>query len=334
MDKIHHVPAILFSAVTTALDNLGITSERVVGKAGLPMWQFHEPQARVPGAHFYRLFGHSARAAGDEKFGLLVPVYSPLSSMGSLGRRISRAVTVYDAIKSLAELVHRFSSNSKFWIVEGSENLWFFRERYLSADTGCRQVEIATLMWMTDVVRLGAGPGWRPPRICLEGNPIPGLDRREDFADIDIRCRQGLTAFAIPRSLLSLPINANGGAPGPAKDDGLLSEAPSNEFVGSLRQVLRSFLVFGHPRIEAIAEIAGLSARTLQRRLAAEGLSFKKVVDEARFQAAAGLMSDPDVKLVEIAHDLGYADQAHFTRAFRRIAGMSPREYRRRQLVH
>jgi AraC-like DNA-binding protein len=41
---------------------------------------------------------------------------------------------------------------------------------------------------------------------------------------------------------------------------------------------------------------------------------------------------EPTLTLTEIAAELGYADQAHFTRAFRRWTGESPSGYRRRRL--
>jgi hypothetical protein len=41
-----------------------------------------------------------------------------------------------------------------------------------------------------------------------------------------------------------------------------------------------------------------------------------------------GLLENPDVKLIEVAFELGYSDPAHFTRAFRRWAGVAPREFR------
>ena len=77
-----------------------------------------------------------------------------------------------------------------------------------------------------------------------------------------------------------------------------------------------------------IAEIASVQVRTLQRRLRAEGLSFKKLVDQARFLETMDLVGDQDVTFTEIAHHLGYTDQAHFTRAFRRWAGVTPSWYR------
>jgi AraC-like DNA-binding protein len=73
-----------------------------------------------------------------------------------------------------------------------------------------------------------------------------------------------------------------------------------------------------------------MSQRTLQRRLGEEGSSFSAVLDDLRFELAAELIRDRDYPLMAIAHDLGYRDQAHFTRAFRRWTGMSPSEYRSR----
>ena len=84
-----------------------------------------------------------------------------------------------------------------------------------------------------------------------------------------------------------------------------------------------------YPSIEVAAEAAGLSVRTLQRRLALEGLNYSELVEQARFQIATQLLEDADVKVTDVAFDLGYSDVAHFSRAFHRWAGVSPRAYRR-----
>jgi len=38
------------------------------------------------------------------------------------------------------------------------------------------------------------------------------------------------------------------------------------------------------------------------------------------------------IRITEVALDLGYSDAAHFSRAFRRWAGVTPREFRDQQL--
>jgi len=69
--------------------------------------------------------------------------------------------------------------------------------------------------------------------------------------------------------------------------------------------------------------------RTFQRRLEQEGLTYQRLVDQVRFQAAAELLGNRSVKMIEIALELGYSDAAHFTRAFRRWTGVEPSEFRR-----
>jgi AraC-like DNA-binding protein len=49
-----------------------------------------------------------------------------------------------------------------------------------------------------------------------------------------------------------------------------------------------------------------------------------------RYDVATDLLARTDAKIIGIALDLGYSDHAHFTRAFRKWAGVSPLEYRRR----
>ena len=76
------------------------------------------------------------------------------------------------------------------------------------------------------------------------------------------------------------------------------------------------------------ADFVGISVRTLQRRLAAGGASHDLLVAQARFATAAAVLEETDAKILDLALDLGYSDHANFTRAFRRWAGCSPREYR------
>ena len=85
----------------------------------------------------------------------------------------------------------------------------------------------------------------------------------------------------------------------------------------------------GPPRIESVARAARCSARTLQRRLREAGLTFSGLLEEVRLEIAARMLEDSKKKVRDIALDLGYSDQANFTRAFRRWAGVTPSAYRR-----
>lgn len=100
------------------------------------------------------------------------------------------------------------------------------------------------------------------------------------------------------------------------------------DFVGSVGRVVETLIRHGRPRVEETARVFGTSTRTLQRRLADVGLTHEALVERARLAAAAARLADTDARIVEIALDVGYSDHAHFTRAFRRWTGETPKHFR------
>jgi AraC-like DNA-binding protein len=80
--------------------------------------------------------------------------------------------------------------------------------------------------------------------------------------------------------------------------------------------------------LEHIARSLATSPRTLKRQLAAEGTSFSEVLDEERHERALVLLRSPAASVKDVAHRLGFANIANFTRAFHRWTGQSPSEHR------
>lgn len=106
---------------------------------------------------------------------------------------------------------------------------------------------------------------------------------------------------------------------------------PSDErcLASLTRDAIAARLPSSNRRIDVVANSIGFSARTLQRLLGREGISYSKLVDEVRLALARDLLDGTEYRLSEIAERLGYSDAAHFTRAFRRWTGKTPSEHRR-----
>ena len=64
--------------------------------------------------------------------------------------------------------------------------------------------------------------------------------------------------------------------------------------------------------------------RLTRRRV---GLSPKWLIQRRRLQEASVRLRDKPASLADVAADLGYADQPHFTRDFRSVTGMTPGEF-------
>lgn len=82
------------------------------------------------------------------------------------------------------------------------------------------------------------------------------------------------------------------------------------------------------PDLPAMADLLHLSPRTLRRRLAAEGTSFRQLCAVALEHWAEELLADPRLSVSAVADRLGFADISSFSQAFTRWKGCSPSQFR------
>ena len=97
-----------------------------------------------------------------------------------------------------------------------------------------------------------------------------------------------------------------------------------------VRLAAEAALVRGHCTLAATARVLGTSARTLQRRLQAEGTSFGELVEALRRELAEAYLAQ-DIPIQEIAWQLGYTSPSAFHHAFKRWTGMTPERARRKR---
>lgn len=86
------------------------------------------------------------------------------------------------------------------------------------------------------------------------------------------------------------------------------------------------------PGAEQVAEIMNMSTRTLHRRLKQEGTSYQNIKDECRRDAALAYMTQPELTITAVAMLMGFQDASAFHRSFKKWTGLSPGDYRRREL--
>ena len=79
---------------------------------------------------------------------------------------------------------------------------------------------------------------------------------------------------------------------------------------------------------ETVARALAVSRRTLSRRLADEGTSFRDILDEVRREFACALLQDRSLSIADVAFFLEYSEPAAFNRSFRRWTGQTPSAFR------
>lgn len=175
------------------------------------------------------------------------------------------------------------------------------------------------------IVRQFAGPDWVPATIAFEARYSPGPETRASWPGTQFLSGQFASWIEVPLSFMGLSGTAT-----EVPRELLAEEAnPAGaEIISSLKLMLPSYLDEGVPTVAEIAEMAGTSVRSLQRKLSLAGLTYSDLLETVRFQKAAKLLCSTDAKVIEVAFASGYADPAHFTRAFRRMSGTTPRRFR------
>jgi YesN/AraC family two-component response regulator len=80
--------------------------------------------------------------------------------------------------------------------------------------------------------------------------------------------------------------------------------------------------------VDSLAEDVGISRAQLHRKMKEiTGIASGKFLRNLRMEQAARLLSEGKVGVAQVAYKVGYADQAHFSTAFKTHFGLSPSEY-------
>jgi AraC-like DNA-binding protein len=326
------------SPIVEYLRRTGAAVDGLLTRALVPPWAHSDPEGLVPTASAARLLADAGRTLGLANVGLLAGRAARLEQLGVFGRLVRGSRTAGDALEAFIGNHGLFSSDGRMWLRARGDTLQLchvFTSRFDRSDDGWRQVDHYVLMLMVDVLRLARAPSWRPVDVQFQTGDCPSLRDVEPLRDARLAFGQSATAVAFPRRLLGEPLPA-ADADVSVTPDGVeawRATAPPRDFVASIVQAVETLSWDRYPDVHLTAEFLDMSVRTLQRHLAAAGLTHELLVGRSRFGTAAALLEDTDSKILDIALDLGYSDHAHFTRAFRRWAGCSPQEYRRRRRV-
>jgi len=293
-----------------------VAVERELERSRLPVSIEETPNDYVSLPRVLAWLWRSRREVGIMELGFLAGRAASLNTLhADVQRAVIRASTGLSRIEALSNQVHQESSAVRIEIRrDGVEELRVVCEvRGFQNSPLVGFVEWKVIAGVIDIVRTAVGPDWCPAEITFVSRGRPSDAALEAYGNTRILTGQ-------PRGSVLVA----------AAD---MAQTPSGlgdawDFVTALRALIRPYLAQGHPRLSLVAEIVGISERTLQRRLAQSGSTYSDIVQEARFSIASDLMADSDMNIADIAFAAGYENAPHFSRAFKRLTGMIPREYR------
>ena len=306
-----------------AMRQIGAPSERYLREAKLPLLAHHDAHAVVPEVFAWNFVNKVARGEDVQDLGRFAAKVMPVwQSEPGFIHLLQSLPTLWIGLSTFCRLVVHFSNMAPFRVERAGERALFLRNRRPGIP-GEAQAELYVVEIMIQLVQLAAGLEWVPPEVLVSDVNARRLVESEAFDGVRVRRSDTCTGVCFPAAMLARPMNALATEPGTP-----MPESLADDFVDSLRAAIGGYLRDRRPDIHLVAEMAGLSERTLQRRLGKAGLSFRALLDQVRLDQALSKLREPGARITEVAYDLGFSDAAHFTRAFRRWTALSPREFR------
>ena len=324
---LHRVAVLL--PFTDFLADVGSPVELGFRQAGLPVCALEDVNNYVPSHRFWAFLVNMAQREDIEDLGFRVGQrFGANCADPHLTDLLRRSPTLYQGLLRASELINKTISHCRVGLVQQphSEHTYFFHSPSCDAhNLVIKQIGWFGLMTLISIVRVFTGPKWQPSEIGLMTDHPPCRYIREQFPGTRMRLSQPYSYIALENALLSLPpLTHETAAPASSR---LHCEPVSNDFVGSLKQVMHAYVEESDLSVEFAAGLCDTSKRSLQRHLSEMGTRYSEVLGQVRFHAACRMLQDPNMTVADVAHKLGYSNPTHFSRAFRRIAGVNPKLY-------
>ncbi|HKP62554.1 MAG TPA: AraC family transcriptional regulator [Polyangiales bacterium] len=321
--------------IAEAVEQAGVPSTRLFAAAHFDAGLLDCAEASVPRSDVYRLCERAMDLTGDPALGLHWGERLCPSTFNPLSHLITHSETLRQGFESLSKFHRLLSDQPSFHLSEQGDQVTV---RYFSlASEGAAIQRFASEMLVHGVFRMirTFSPHAQLQRVNFE-YPAPAY--HPEYARVFERAvhfDQAFTGVVFDRALMDVVSPYRDGdvcdalrAIAERRILGVTQRAPF-----SLR--VRERLVQQGPArrtdMNAVARSLGLSARSLRRRLAAEGKSYNTVVNEALAIIAKHFLRTKQLTIQEAAYEMGFADTSTFHRAFKRWTGMTPTEVRAEQ---
>lgn len=309
------------------LSEIGASTGSLLAKSRLPTSLEEKANHYIPILHAIDFAEIAQRSQGITDFGFHASRRLHYCHLSEKTRTlIGNAPTLLVGLQQACKWASLEDSNLSNWIERYDDHV-----RVCSRLTGTRGLlHLEHSQWLQNIfliyiVQQFAGPDWTPATMAFEARYTPSVACQSSWPNTRFLSDQDASWIDVPISLLSLPNRAKEKMLSSQDDEG---DPSGHDIIATLKLMLPSYVDEGFPALAEIAEMAGASTRSFQRKLAYAGLTYSDLLDTVRFENASRLLRDTDSKIIEVAFSSGYADPAHFTRAFRRIAGVTPRQFR------
>jgi AraC-like DNA-binding protein len=311
-----------------ALSAHGIDASALFRSAGLDPDRLRDSNARYPLTGMQRLWALATSATMDECFGLEVAQAWHPTTFHALGYSALASETLREALQRMVRYGRVVTTGARLELQQNGDEVTV---KLLGTLPGGQVVPASIDAGVASIVilcRQGRGGQVDPVHVRLS-RPEPACSRRlQAFFGCPIDFGAPDNSLVFKATVLDALLPTANPVLLRVNEQVLtdyLARMERSEVTVQVQAKLVQLLPSGEVDEATIARALNLSLRSMQRKLKAQGMSFRKLLDDTRRQLAEQYLKDSTLSVSEIAYLLGFAEVSSFSRAFRRWTGHAPR---------
>ncbi len=323
----------LFARKVAAVVGDAVDKDALLRTVGLERSGVVNPSHMIDARDYYAFL---ERAAVADPQGWTLPLRTGAvmrcDDYGAFGLAWKSASTLRGSYDRAERYARVLTSVSMYEVEKTAEGAFMHLHRDGERRLGLRLSNEATIASIASISREVSSEPFRPVAVYFKHAAPAITEHHEDYFECPVYFGSERDALLVAAKTLSAPNKLGDAGISSFFDTHLAAEVAA--FVDEVqldRQVrdhVSTSLSEGIPALSDVAIHLGMSGRTLQRRLSAQGHSYQTLVDDARRQLATRLLRHSNFSLIEVAFMTGFSTQSAFTRAFKRWAGQTPRSFR------
>jgi AraC-like DNA-binding protein len=323
------ISVVVLRALVEAVAGTGQDTRKFLGEAGFDPRRLDDVDGRIPQAEYDFLVERALDFTGDPALGLRMGAKAWSLTHSLPVHVVFQAGSIREALKIAAQF-YRLFTDERPWVVEDGAHASVIKVIGATGSPRCRQfgsdVAVSALYRMVQHFVPDARPDW----VAFEHAAPPYRDEYGRIFQGTERFEQAFTGVVVDRSLMDAR---------PLHSDHELHAALQMQAAKRLAQLeqgasfaekVREYVTTDPERgrdMSSLSRALGVSPRSLRRRLSAEGMTFRDVVERAMASVAIRLLVDEQKTIQEAAHALSFSEPSAFCRAFKRWTGATPTQY-------
>jgi len=318
------------STLPRKLKELGLSPETALRRAGLPIGLFSAEKILVSTEEFFALYRGIAEVSNDPGFGLRLGTEERLERYDPIKIAAISARCFRDAIERISRY-KQLTCPEEIRVVERGNEAAVQFVWLLAHDKEPPLLVDVCFAWIVSMAHRGIGRPLTPKRVDFR-RPVAYREIYEKHFRCPVKFKAERNALIFNKADMELPFVTHNadllGIVAPQLEAELREQLAQKTFSEQAKGILKHLLAGQRPGIQDLARELHLSTRTMQRRLTEQGVTFQRLLDEARRELAHHYLLHSSRELNETAYLLGYEDANSFFRAFQHWEGTTPGQWR------